>query len=154
MYLWKIENLKDDIRNKSVDEYQMFIYFMIFLVVSYLVIDMDYLWPSDELNVWDKVGSVGSSVLGVIATVVMFVLNGGKKGNGFILKYFSLGFVASIRYVVFTVPVLALPFIYVLVNITADSDISTTATETLVLFIWEVGLYVYICKHIYQVRNS
>jgi len=131
-----------------------YVYFMIFLILTYLLIDMEYIWPSQELNTWDTIGSIVSSILAITATIIMFVLNGGKTGKDFFLKYFSLSFVGSIRYLVFTMPVLAIPFIYVVINIEADSDISTTATETLVFFIWELGLYAYICKHIYQVKNS
>ena len=154
MYFWKIEELKQDIREKNVSEFTIFIYFMIFFIGSYAVYELSYIWPPEEVNNWDIIGSIASIVLGVSATFTMFFLNGGKSGNQFLTKYFSIGFVASIRYFVITIPLLLIPFMFSLAEIDENSDISTTGIETIVLFVWELGLYAYICKHISEVKNS
>ena len=154
MYIWNIEQLKKDILGEGVSEFNSFIYFMIYIVFSLVVLDVISIWPSEPNNSWDIIGTIGSTVLGIVGTVIMFILNGGKSGNAFLVKYFSIGFVATVRYFVFTIPLLIIPFIYTLSTITAESDISTTPAETFVLFVWEVGMYWYICKHISDVKNS
>jgi hypothetical protein len=154
MYFWKIDKLKKEFLDGGVSELNVFIYFMIFMVFSLIFAEIDYLWPSTDTNVWDTASSISSLVLAVSGTVAMFYLNGGKAGNSFLAKYFSISFVASLRYLVFTLPVLIVASGYVSYNITAESDISTTPTEAAFLFVWELGIYWYICKHISDVKNS
>ncbi|WP_062260443.1 hypothetical protein [Endozoicomonas arenosclerae] len=58
MYFWKIESLKDDIRNQKFTEKGRFIYALISVAVSVAGLELMTRIPLDNPNIWDTLDSL------------------------------------------------------------------------------------------------
>lgn len=153
MYFWEINKLKEEIHSRSINETSKLLYILIPMMLNYLVIDFVDLWiGQNDYDYWYQLSTVLSSILLITCTVVMFYLNGGKAGNNFLTKYFSISFVGGIRYIVFTLPIVVSYLLYITLDVDPATDPSLKPIDVVAIFIWSCGLYLYICKHIYDIR--
>lgn len=155
MYFWKINKLKEEIHAGSVNEFSYLLYLLVPMVLEYFLFDIYDLWSGPkEYDFWEQSSSVISAAVLIIGLLAMFYLNGGKSGNNFITKYFSIGFVGGIRYVVFTLPIVIAYLMYITFNVDPATGPSLKRIDVVVIFIWNCCLQCYIGKHIYDVRRK
>lgn len=113
MYFWKIEELKNTLRNSQLPEKSKFIYLFLTNFFFILIINLLSLFPSkqDEVDLYLMVTGIINFIVG---SCLIYMANGGNNGKYFLSKYISIGFVLGIRMFVFLLCVI-FP-IYLIIN--------------------------------------
>ena len=112
MYFWNIKALKKELVANALTESQVFAYFLAVLTLETVTFQLTTLFPgTEDADVWDYVGYVGSVVFTVGGTLVAYRQNGGSAGRGFLARYFPLLWVLTVRFLVFLLPFLVLAMI-------------------------------------------
>ena len=107
MYLWDIKALKKKLSTQALTEGQTFAYFLAVLTLDTLMYQLVMLFPGTEpTEVWDYVEYMGTVIFTVGGTLVVYRANGGASGRHFLLRYFPLMWVLTIRFLVFMLPIL------------------------------------------------
>ena len=107
MYLWDIKALKKKLVAHSLTEAQVFAYFLVVLTLDTLLYQLSMVFSGPEpAEIWDYVEYVGTVIFTVGGTLVVYRANGGASGRQFLLRYFPLMWVLTIRFLVFMVPIL------------------------------------------------
>jgi hypothetical protein len=98
MYFWKIDLLKEDIRNGSFGERETFIYILIYIGLNALAYEFMAYFPAYEnAALIDHIESIAYILIPLIGTFLAYRANNGASGKNFAGKYFSISFVVSIR---------------------------------------------------------
>ena len=112
MYIWNIKALKKELAANTLTESQVFAYFLTLLALDTLVYQLAPLLPgTGDTTGWDYVGYAGSVAFTVGGTLVAYRMNGGSAGRSFLVRYFPLMWVLTIRFLVFMLPLLVLAMI-------------------------------------------
>ena len=92
MYFWKIEELKNTLRNSQLPEKSKFIYLFLTNFFFILIINLLSLFPSkqDEVDLYLMVTGIINFIVG---SCLIYMANGGNNGKYFLSKYISIGFV-------------------------------------------------------------
>ncbi len=154
MYFWNIEALKKDIVKDRLTEKERFVYVLIYLVLT--AVGFEYLQQVDtELeNIWDSIEAIANVLIVLIGTFCAYRANGGENGQDFLGRYFSIGFVVSIRFFVYLIPIVILLSIYFVLSFPDSEVIETTPFEVAVLLAWSCCLYANIVRHMKAVRST
>ncbi|MGH1472551.1 MAG: hypothetical protein ACRBCS_15305 [Cellvibrionaceae bacterium] len=153
MYFWKIEKLKQDLIENGLSQSALFKYIFIYVFLSALSYELTYNFVSEESTNIDYIQSALNMALVGFATYFCYVANGGNNGADFAERFFSIGFVVSIRFIVLLVPIMiAMGFLF------WDSedidDVSTKWYDVAVLSGWTALLYWRVVYHINQVAKQ
>jgi len=148
MYFWKIESLKQDIRADLFTDKNLIPYVVLYIGCCVAAIEMNGYLPYEDINLWTYLQSTLFILIPIAGTIYAYSCNGGANGEGFASKYFSIGFVVGIRFVVFLIPIVVLMIIYWLVMFPEQEVFPTTFLEVLVLSSWYALAYFRIAKHI------
>ena len=153
MYFWNINMLKEDIKSGNFGDKEAIVYIVISLALYSIGLELVSLLPMIEnYNLWDYVNSFLSVLVPVLGTIYAYKKNGGDEGKDFANKYFSIGFVMGIRFLVYFIGVIVLLIIYWSYVFPNNEEMPTTFVEVLLFFIWYVALYFQIAKHIEEIR--
>lgn len=106
MYFWRIEKLKTEMVARPRPEREVLPYLVVY-VGLYAAVG---LIPQTLSNVWDWLGAVWSVVLAVVGTIYIYRRNGGSQGQHFLQRYFVVGWVVTIRWLVIIIPALLVFF--------------------------------------------
>ncbi len=142
MYFWNIDKLKSDFKQGSVTEKSILKYliaYTIFLGVAML--------PYGETNQFDLFSTVLMIPLSVFGILYAYACNGGDSGDNFIAKYFAIGWVVTIRFIVLLIP---LAFIIGIVVATTGVEIPEETTlldvfieSTITVFLfWRIAVHI------------
>ena len=153
MYFWKIEKLKEDIRTNQLTEKDRFIYTLIYLILGAIAMEVMMLMPLEDGNVWDLINSVTNVLIVTFGTIYAFKANGSNYGSDFLGKYFSIGFVVAIRFLVYAIPLFILLFVYYFYAFGEEEEIPTNYIDVIPFLIWYIAMYWRICVHIKQVNS-
>lgn len=145
MYFWKIDKLKNDLLEKPLSESETFKYVFANLLVYSLT-----MLPLLENNIWDFYSGIIMAVITMVGTYYLYKCNKGASGNNFLQKYFALGWVVSIRWIVLIMlPIMTIFYIGIAIysgvpeqTTLADVILSNTVYMS---FFWLLG------KHIKEV---
>ena len=148
MYFWKIEELKESIKKDELSEKDRFIYVLIYIILYTLGLEAISLMPVETLNVWDYIISISNVLVVFVGTILAFRANGGNNGKDFLGRYFSIGFVVTIRFMVIFIPLYIALIFYYIYAFPEDEEIVSTIVDTALIIIWQAALYWRICKHI------
>ncbi len=154
MYFWNIEKLKADIRVDQLTEKDRFIYALIYFVLAAVLTEVMMLIPLENGNVWDLINSTANVLIVTLGTVYAFKANGSSNGVDFLGKYFSIGFVVSIRFLVYAVPLLVVLFVHYFFAFGKQEEIPTNYIDVIPYLTWYVILYWRIYVHIKQVNST
>lgn len=152
MYIWKIEKLKKQIKNDKLTEKDRFIYVFIYVVLSAIVNEVMTLLPLENGNVWDLINSLAYIVIIALGTLLAFKANGSNNGVDFVGKYFSIGFVVGIRFMVFAIPLYILLFLYYFYAFEEGEDIPSSYIDVLPFIFWYIAMFWRINVHIKTVN--
>ncbi len=153
MYFWKIDKLKEEIKAGKLTEKDRFLYALIYIVFGAIGMETMMLLPLENGNIWDFAESIFNVFIVLIGTIFAFNANGSNDGTDFLGKYFSIGFVMAIRFLVYTIPLLIMLFVYYFFAFGEEEKIPTNAIEVIPFIIWYAALYWRICVHIRQVNS-
>ncbi|HSJ98554.1 MAG TPA: hypothetical protein VLC53_15880 [Myxococcota bacterium] len=109
MYWWKLQALRDELAARTLSERTRFQYLLLFLFLSAIAIELPP--PTNRPTVWDRANSVTSMLVTVLGTWWLFRINGGGEGRRFLERYLSLAWVVLLRFLVFSLPVMALLYL-------------------------------------------
>lgn len=142
MYFWRIEKLKQEMVARPLSDRQVLPYVVVFAAVCSAV---TYL-PRETGNGWDGIGAIWSTLLAALGTIYIYRQNGGTEGRHFLQRYFAIGWVVAIRWLIVTMLV-AVAYYGVLVA--AGDDLEETYWHEPVLFgLLELAVYWRIGHHV------
>jgi hypothetical protein len=164
VYFWNINKLKQQLIETGLTEKQLFYYLLIFIAVMIIGLEAPAFEPY-ESNFWGKCEAISSIVTTIVGTITAFHVNGGDSGVKFAERYFSIGFVISIRFIIFLIPMIPVAIIsyyltfvlqygWIEPNVDVMFPDSENVTEFVLISIWEILLYVRIVKHIGDVART
>lgn len=148
MYFWRVERLKTDLAVAPMTDRQVLPYFMAYLLLVELTV---LLTPFTIVNQWDWVDSIASVSLVVLGALYAYQRNGGAGGQQFLPRYFAIGFVVGLRWLVGLVVVMAVVMIGQ--EVAGHGSEESTPVETVVLILAEAILYWRIGHHIGDVAD-
>lgn len=142
MYFWRIENLKAEMATRPLSEREALPYLVVFVglfaVVGYI--------PQTVSNVWDGLGAGWSVTLAIVGTIYIYHQNGGPDGQHFLQRYFAIGWVVTIRWLV--ILVLAAVAFFIALTMLGIEAAETTWYEFLFLAVVEAVVYWRIGYHV------
>jgi len=106
MYFWNIDKLKQDIKDGGLSESEQFKYLLVFIVLMTLS-EIVYVGESFSSVKYDLAIDI---IFAIFGTYYLYRCNGGANGKRFLEKFFSIGFVVGVRWIVFII----LPIAFVL----------------------------------------
>lgn len=162
MYFWRIELLKDELRQGPLGQRAAFGYTLATLLLYTISIDLPGLWSADAepTTLLDWVAYAAIMLLVGVGTYAAYRANGGQTGSDFVSRYFALGWALTIRLcVLLLVPALLLVFAMfaVIPLIRPDSEFSDSAIGGIALAAgigFEAFYYWRLVRHFGQVANS
>lgn len=94
---------------------------------------------------WEKAGSIATVIITIFGVLHLKNQNQGSFGNGFLNKYFALGWVITIRLLLIAIPVAVILFALAVIvgggeAVAPAGAIFTIAFE--VLFYWWLGIVI------------
>lgn len=153
MYFWKVEKLKQDLINNGLSQEVLFKYIFISLFLSALSFELTYNFVSEESSKIDYIQSALNMALVSFATYFCYVANGRNSGTDFAERFFSIGFVVSLRFIVLLIPIMvAMDFLFW--DSEGIDDMSTKWYDVAVLTSWSTILYWRVIYHINQVATQ
>ena len=154
MYFWKINKLKKDITSNKFSEKDRFIYAAIYVVLSASFMELMSLFPIEKPNIWDYIRPIANTLIVLFGFSFAYVSNGGNNGTDFLGRFFSIGFVISIRFIVILIPIFAALAAYYGYYYDENEEIVSTASDNVPFLIWYTALFWRICVHIKDVNNT
>jgi hypothetical protein len=147
MYFWRIEKLKAQMAARPLSEREALPYLVVFIGLSAAV---GYI-PQTMSNVWDGLRAAWSVALAVVATIYIYRQNGGADGQHFLQRYFAIGWVVGIRWLVVLV-LATIAFIATLTALGLETK-HTTWYDFMFFAIGEVVVYWRIGHHVRDLAN-
>ena len=141
MYFWNINKLKEDLKEQPLPESESFKYLLASSIVLGLV-----MVPLFETNKYDVIGALLDTVVLVFGVLYIFRCNGAANGEHLLQRYFSLGWVVSIRWLVLAViPVFVAYF--VVMEIVGEVPEYTTLQDTVLISVLYAGYFLRLGAH-------
>jgi membrane protein YdbS with pleckstrin-like domain len=151
MYFWKIDLLKQQLSTQGLTEKQLYYYILIYVALSAIGVETLEYMPRTPPNSWSYVQSIISVAIPILGTIMAFRANRGESGVQFAARYFSIGLVATIRFMVLLIPIVIAMMVYWSSSYDPESEIPTSGLEVVIFSAWYALVYAYIAKHIRQV---
>ncbi len=154
MYFWKIDALKQELCSTGLSEKQLFYYILASVALNAVAVEVLTYLPTDAPNAWTYASSAIDIAIPILGTMLAFRANGGASGVQFAARYFSIGLVATLRFVALFVPLMIALIVYWFATADAASEGGTGAFEVAVGSGWYAGVYLYIAKHVRAVAAA
>jgi hypothetical protein len=142
MYFWRIEKLKRRMAARPLSEREVLPYLVVFVALSTAVVYI----PQATRNVWDGLGAVWSVLLAVVGSIYIYRQNGGPGGQHFLQRYFAVGWVVGLRWLVVFIGA-SVAFYGTLAAVGADTD-NTPWYDFLFFAVAEAVIYWRIGHHV------
>ena len=148
MYFWKIEPLKEEFRKGNFKDKDVISYIVIYVALYAVGMELMGYFPDEGINFWTYVLSIMNVFVPIGGIIYAYKLNGGPNGKDFALKYFGIGFVVLIRFIIYLIPVLVIMMVYWWFVFGDQKEYPTTFIEAAVFTTWHVLFYLRMAKHI------
>lgn len=152
MYLWKIDKLKEELRQGSLSEKESFKYLLAWeILYSLVLIPFPVEWS--VLDVYDGLLELVLAILGI---AYVYKVNGGSAGKYFLQRYLSIGWVVFVRFSVFvTIPVIiAYGVVYGVATNGADMPEQTTWLDIALLGLVSMAYYLISARHMKAITEE
>lgn len=159
MYFWKIKDLKDELIKNGLSQKSIFIYILLYVLLGQLFVEVSCIFPSEEVaTTTDYIQMIFDLAVVGIGTYLCFYANGSDKGQQFSERYFSIGFVVGLRFMVLLLPiVIVFGIVAGILSETSGLDLDGPVFNYGVLVIvsaWLVAMYWRIIAHINDVAKA
>ncbi len=159
MYFWKISDLKEELIKNGLSQKSMFIYILLYMLLAQFFVEISYIFPSEEAaTTTDYIQMIFDLAAVGIGTYLCFYANGSDNGQQFSERYFSIGFVVSLRFMVLLFPIIAVfGFVAGILSETSGMDLDSPAFNYGMLVIisaWLIAIYWRIIAHINEVAKA
>jgi len=143
MYIWKIDELNQQLISSNLTEPDVFKYLMAWTVLNSLAM-IRYLVP----NQYDTYNGIIAVVISIIGLVFIYICNGGKNGSHFLERYISISWVVFVRFLVlFFLPAYIAMFTIQEIYMGGIAE-QTTEMDMVFLLISDVVYFLWFAKHI------
>ena len=150
MYFWNIEALKAQILAGQFTSGKVFPYLIItmsFYSIAFEIFLYDG-YEEQEINYLTYSSSVICTLILVLGTFYVYHANGGASGKNFAAKYIGIGFIVTIRFLVYAMPLIVAIVVHRACADANDEYAPTTFLEMAVSVTWSVACYLRMAKHI------
>ena len=149
MYLWRINLLKEDIKENKLTNREYMAYGIAFLslyglLLLFAIVQIYMVWNPMMVEVQILVATGG--------IYYAYYLNGASQGENFREKLFSVGWVFLLRSVFFMS--IGMLNLYVMTNLFGFEALFTAKNSILIGLLFEMLLYWRIAKHIESLKSS
>lgn len=149
MYLWKVDNLIEDLKNNKVSQKEQFKYALAFSIFTGIAAD-----PSLSIGLqygfMDFVSSVTMLVITVFGVIVCYKENKRADDKDFVLRFFTLGLPVAIRFIVVIIPLgIVAGLLEAVFNPNHENDaeyVVTTIYQVLFIAVSGVAFYIYLAS--------
>lgn len=150
MYIWNIDKLGERLISGKLEESEAIKYLMAYTVLTSL--SMIHYSSSNQYDIF--VG-VACSFIAIFGLLFIYKCNGGRNGGNFMDRYFSIGWVIFIRFLVLLlIPLLVIFFILQEVYMGGVPE-ETTALDAVLILALEVIYIFWVARHInYVAKNA
>ncbi len=148
MYFWKLDALKEQIKSQNLTEKDRFTYALVYVVLGAVEMQLSILWPPEIVNVWDWVHGMAYVLITAMGSIFVFQANGGNEGQDYLGRYVSIGFVMSVRFLIYAIPMFVCLLVYYVYAYGDDDVIPSSAYDTLPFIVWYAALYWRIGVHV------
>ena len=149
MYLWKIEELNEQLVKGTLPESESFKYLMASTVIYSLAM-IQYMTP----NNYDTLSGFITLAVSVVGLWFIYKCNGGANGKYLLQRYMSIGWVILVRFIV----ILLIPTVIVLILVQAlvfgDVPEQTSLIDVVFMNVAEVVYILWVAKHINKVATQ
>jgi len=145
---WRIEGLKSQLSARPHTDREILPY----TVANGALVGLSFTFPPANPNVWDTLGGVVAAPLIVLGVLWAYRQNGGHAGRDFLQRYFTIGWVTSIR--LLPVVLLAAAVLFVIKGAPADETLQTTSVDVLVTAALVGVYYQRVGSHMKQVAQG
>ena len=143
MYIWKIDELNQQLISNNLTEHDTFKYLMAYTVVSALAM-IRYNIP----NQYDTYIGIIGVVITIIGLVFIYICNGGKNGSHLLERYISISWVVFVRLMVLVCIPASIAMIAVQEIYMGGLAEQTTEMDMAYYLILEVVYLLWCAKHI------
>ncbi|PPC75989.1 hypothetical protein C4K68_17600 [Pokkaliibacter plantistimulans] len=157
MFYWNINKLKLQLINEGLSQRALFVYIFIYVMLcelATLLLPFGTQRVPDDINILAAVAELVICMLGLFGC---YRANGGKAGQHFAERFFSIGIVLLARFVVLLIPVYLVVFaLNVMVQATAPEGMKTIMEIAVhvVSLLWSAGYYWRSAVHIGDVARA
>jgi hypothetical protein len=133
--------LIDKYRSGTFQESEVAPYFMAYVILVTIVTGFSI----DDMNPWSVASGFASIVITIIGVYHLKRQNNDTFGNGFLSKYFSLGWVITCRMILIAIPIAVVMFAFASIVGGNDAIDPAGAIFTIsfeVLFYWWLGVLI------------
>lgn len=123
-------------RNGSFEDAEVEPYFLANMVVTAIT----WCFAYEQADFWNIGSSMACVVITIFGILYLKEKNGGTFGNGFLVKYFSLGWVVAVRVLLLSIP--AMVVLYALTSVLNTHDPSgpiaalSIISSEIAFFLW------------------
>ena len=151
MYFWSIQRLKKKLAARPLTAREELPYVLAFFTLWTINAYSSVLFPQSAIaNIWDRLSAGWSIALGIAGTIYIYRRNGGGEGEHFLQRFVVIGWVVTVRWFVWVMPVLL--FYYAVL---ADLEDDQATWHEFVLFgVCEAILYWRTGHHVAALRLS
>ena len=147
MYFWRIERLKREMAIRPLSESETLPYLVVYVTCTTVLSFV----PDPFSNIWDTLSATFSAFLEVVGTIYIYRQNGGADGQYFLQRYFAIGWVVTLRWlVIFIITIIIFSILLALANVSSEE---TTWYEFLFVSVFEVIIYQRIGHHVRDVAR-
>ena len=166
MYFLDIKALKKQLVSQGLTQRQLFYYILINVVLFTITVERVQLASNGSPNAWDFAGAITNILIMGLGTFALYRANGGDSGTQFAARFFSIWFVGTIHFWLFSILFSLVWFVvasffpsimsifFDLTMVEEGRGIQTTGYLVVLGFVYSVLLFVYIGKHIRDVARA
>ncbi len=152
MYWWKIEELKGILAKGELSQRVLFIYIFLYVVLSEIAMEFSSYMPYEDVNSYDYSQSISYLVIVIFGTYIAYRVNNGNEGIQFAERYFSIGWVVTIRFIPLLI-VFALLARLIDGESPVDEPYQTTPTDLIIGVVWILLVFWRIIANIKDVAS-
>ena len=152
MYFTNIKGLKKDIVEKKFGEKDRFLYIVVSIMISVVIMELISLFPTELTpTLFDYANSTVSIFSTFLGTYFIYKANGGEKGEDFAGRYFSIIWVRSIQFLVPLIPIL---IVYEMLNqlVLQLSPFNNELFYFIIFSGYLFGIYLYAYRDVLEIK--
>lgn len=148
MYFLNIRAVKSQLQSGTPSSAEAFPYLLAYLLLVQVAMSFPATWE----NIWDVLVIAVDFVAVILGTLALYTANGGRNGRDFITRYFMLGWVVALRFLLLAIPLTGLA-VLVLTGLGLYEE-NTGAYTLFHTLIFTLLYYVYFYRHMRALRRG
>jgi hypothetical protein len=105
MYFWNVDRLKTELSHRTFTEREMLPY----MIATFAAFSVAVAIPIERAQPWNWIEPAFDFAMTLAGTLYLYHCNGGDRGRDFLKRWFTIGWVMTIRFLVVSV-LAAIPF--------------------------------------------